>query len=679
MLAPDWRGRHGVHMLLPALPRLRLAACLLAAVVTTHAAERVARGNLRLENIPDIPASLAERTQQYQNTRSAGLLDWDPAGGGMLIATRFGNTVQVHRVEQPAGMRRQLTFFNEPVGNASFSPDPAHRGFAFLRDNGGGEFFQLFWFDFASGRATMLSDGKSRNGGPSWSTKGDRFLYTSTRRNGRDNDLYVVNMADPTKSELLLELQGSWGAGDWSPDDRKVLIGQFFSANDSRLHLYDFAARQLTQLNAQPAHADPISYGGGIFAPDGRGFYFASDEGSEFQRLRYWDLATSTQEVLTPDIDWDVSGMRLSPDGRTLAFTVNENGVARLYLLDTASRTRSGVDLPMGGIGALRFTPDGSRLGFNVSSPQTPGDVYVLTLADRSLERWTYSEVGGLDTSKFVTPELISYRTFDESAPGQPREIPAILYRPQHLPADAKVPVLVSIHGGPEGQSTVGFSSFVQFVVNELGMAVVLPNVRGSEGYGKTYLKLDNVFQREDSVKDIGALLDWVGAQPGLDKDRVAVYGGSYGGYMVLAAMTHYNDRLAAGIDIVGISNFSTFLKNTQDYRRDLRRVEYGDERDPEVAAFFDRISPLNHMHKVNKPMLIAQGYNDPRVPVTEAEQVLGALKENGAQPWYFLAMDEGHGFAKKANADHFQNSVMLFLEQNVIRKDAAPQDAAQK
>lgn len=653
------------------LLRLRLAACALAVALTlpAHSAERVARGNLRLENIPDIPAALAERTQQYQSTRSAGLLDWDPAGGGMLIATRFGNTVQVHRVEQPAGMRRQLTFFNEPVGNASFSPDPAHRGFVFLRDVGGGEFYQLHWFDFATGRATLLSDGKSRNGGPSWSTKGDRFLHTSTRRNGRDGDLYLVRMADPTHAELLLEVKGSWAAGDWSPDDSKVLVGQFISANDSRLHLYDFTTGQLTQLNPQPAHAEPISYGGGVFAPDGRGFYFTSDEGSEFQRLRFWDLATGTQQVLTPDIDWDVAALRLSPDGRTLAFTINENGVMRLHLMDTATRTRTPVALPMGGIGALRFTPDSARLGFTLTSPQTPGDVYVLTLADRSLERWTYSEVGGLDTTKFVTPELITYRTFDEAAPGKPREIPAILYRPRHLPAGAKAPVLVSIHGGPEGQSTVTFSSFVQFLVNELGMAVILPNVRGSEGYGKTYLKLDNVFLREDSVKDIGALLDWVETQPSLDKDRVAVHGGSYGGYMVLAAMTHYNDRLAAGIDIVGISNFTTFLKNTQDYRRDLRRVEYGDERDPEVAAFFDRISPLNHMHKVNKPMLIAQGYNDPRVPVTEAEQVLDALKQNGAQPWYFLAMDEGHGFAKKANADHFQNAVMLFLERNVIRK----------
>ena len=669
-------------LLTPALLRRHLAAGLLASAaaliaVPASATERVTRGNLRLENIPEIPAALAERTQQYQNTRSAGILDWDPAGGGMLIATRFGNTVQVHRVEQPAGMRRQLTFFNEPVNNASFSPDPRYRGFVFLRDVGGGEFFQLYWFDFASGRATLLSDGKSRNGGPSWSTRGDRFLYTSTRRNGRDNDLYLVHMADPTKSELLLEREGQWSAGDWSPDDKKVLIRQFISANDSRLHLYDFATGQLTPLNPQPAHAEPISYGGGIFAPDGRGLYFASDEGSEFQRLRYWDLASGQQEVLTPDIEWDVAAMRLSPDGRTLAFTVNENGVSRLYLMDTATRTRTPVELPMGGIGGLRFTPDSARLGLTVNSPQTPGDVYVLTLADRSLERWTYSEVGGLDTSKFVTPELITYRTFDEVAPGQPREIPAIVYRPQHLPAGAKAPVFISIHGGPEGQSVVTFSSLVQFLVNEMGMTVILPNVRGSTGYGKTYLKLDNVFLREDSVKDIGALLDWVATQPALDKDRVAVYGGSYGGYMVLAAMTHYHERLAAGIDVVGISNFSTFLKNTQDYRRDLRRVEYGDERDPEVAAFFDRISPLNHIHKVGKPMLIAQGYNDPRVPVTEAEQVVDALKQNGAQPWYFLAMDEGHGFAKKANADHFQNAMMLFLEKNVIRKNEPAKDAA--
>lgn len=651
-------------------PKLRSCLLFLAlAAVTTFATERVTRGNLRLENIPDIPAALAERTQQYQNTRTGLLCDFDPVGEGMLIATRFANTLQIHRVDQPGGMRRQLTFFNEPVNNASFSPDPSHRGFVFSRDAGGGEFFQLYWFDLATGKSTLLSDGKSRNGGASWSTKGDRFIYTSTRRNGRDNDLYLVDMADPTKSELLLELQGTWGPGDWAPDDSKLLIGQFISANDSRVYLYDFATKELTQLNPQPKHAETIAYSGGRFSKDGKGIYFASDEGSEFQRLRYYYLATGRQTVLTPDIDWDVSALTLSDDGRTLAFTTNENGVSKLHLLDTATRTRTPIDLPMGGIGRLRFAPDNRRLGFTINSPQSPGDTYVLGLADRKLERWTFSEVGGLDTSKFVTPELITYRTFDESAPGTPREIPAIVYRPANAPADAMLPVFISIHGGPEGQSTVTFSSVIQFLVNELGMAVVLPNVRGSEGYGKTFLKFDNVFQREDSVKDLGALLDWIEGQPGLDKDRVAVYGGSYGGYMVLAAMTHYNDRLAAGIDVVGISNFTTFLTNTQDYRRDLRRAEYGDERDPEVAAFFDRISPLNHMHKVNKPMLIAQGYNDPRVPVTEAKQVVDALKKNGAQPWYFLAMDEGHGFAKKNNADHFQNSMMLFLERNVIKK----------
>lgn len=656
--------------MLPSItPRVRLVVGLLAAALTSHAAERVARGNLRLENIPDIPPALAERSQQYQNTRTGLLCDFDPAGGGILIATRFGNTLQIHQVDRPGGMRRQLTFFNEPVNNASFSPDPKHRGFVFTRDAGGGEFFQLYWFDLATSKATLLSDGKSRNGGAVWSTQGDRFVYTSTRRNGRDTDLYVVSMADPTKSELLLEVKGTWGASDWSPDDSKLLVGEFLSANDSRLHLFDLATRQLTPLNPQPKHADTIAYGGGRFTKDGRGIFFASDEGSEFQRLRYYDLATAKQEVLTADIDWDVGGMTLSDDGRTLAFTTNENGAAKLYLLDTATRTRTPVELPLGGIARMRFAPDNQRLGLTLNTPQSPGDTYVLSLADKKIERWTFSEVGGLDPSKFVSPELITYPTFDEAAPGRKRHIPALVYRPKHLPAGAKPPVLISIHGGPEGQSTVGFSSFVQFLVNEMGMAVVLPNVRGSEGYGKTYLKLDNVFQREDSVKDIGALLDWIGAQPQLDGDRVAVYGGSYGGYMVLAAMTHYNDRLAAGIDVVGISNFSTFLKNTQDYRRDLRRVEYGDERDSEVAAFFDRISPLNHIHKVNKPMLIAQGYNDPRVPVSEAEQVVDALKKNGAQPWYFLAMDEGHGFAKKNNADHFQNAMMLFLEQHVIKK----------
>jgi dipeptidyl aminopeptidase/acylaminoacyl peptidase len=289
--------------------------------------------------------------------------------------------------------------------------------------------------------------------------------------------------------------------------------------------------------------------------------------------------------------------------------------------------------------------------------------VYVVHLTQGRLERWTQSEVGGLEAGNFRIPTLVRYETFDE-VDGKPRTIPAFYYKPE---GKGPFPVVVNIHGGPESQALPTFNPAVQFMVNELGIAVLVPNVRGSSGYGKDYLLLDNGFKREDSVKDIGALLDWIARQPELDASRVGVSGGSYGGYMVLASMVNYNERIRAGIDVVGISDFGTFLRNTESYRRDLRRVEYGDERIPEMKAFHDRIAPLNNAHRITRPLFVAQGYNDPRVPWTEAEQIVKAVRGNGGDVWYLLYKDEGHGFRKKANADYFGAASMLFWQRHLL------------
>lgn len=643
-------------------------AGLLLVAGSSFASERITQGNLVMENIPEIPSALAERMHQYQNTRAAGLASWDPSGEGMLIGTRFGNTAQVHHVAAPGTARRQLTFYDEPVRGASFPPDPAHRGFVFSRDVGGGEFHQLYWFDLNSGRAELMTDGSSRNGGVVWSQRGDRFVYSSTRRNGRDHDLYLVELGAATPHRMVHSAEGYWGALDWSPDDRQLIIYNYVSATDSTLHILDLTTGERQGINPKPRGAPTIAYGSAQWARDGRGIYFSSDEDSEFSQLRYWNLARGSQTVLTGGIPWDVEGIDLSKDGELLAFTVNEGGRSTLHLLETATGVSRAVEgLPLGVIGGLQFSPDDRRLGFTLNGPQTPGDVYALRMEDGKVEQWTHSEVGGLDVSRFVRPRLISYETFDEVQPGVRRRIPAILYQPNERPSESRHPVVINVHGGPESQSSTVFSPLTQYMVNELGMAVIFPNVRGSTGYGKSYVQLDNGLQREDSVRDIGALLDWIKAQPELDPDRVAIIGGSYGGYMVLASMVHFNDRLAAGVDVVGIGNFVTFLRNTQDYRRDLRRAEYGDERDPKMRAFLERISPLNHIDRVAKPLMVVQGYNDPRVPVSEAEQIVAALKQNEAEPWYLLAMDEGHGFSRKANADFQQQVMMRFLEQHLL------------
>jgi dipeptidyl aminopeptidase/acylaminoacyl peptidase len=372
---------------------------------------------------------------------------------------------------------------------------------------------------------------------------------------------------------------------------------------------------------------------------------------------------------VTADIPWNVEDGALSDDRRRAAFTVNEGGRSALYLLDPQTRKYARVNsIPVGLVGELEFSPDGNKLALTINTAKSPSDTYVLyldgdALSYGKLERWTFSEVGGLDTTTFREPELIQYPTFDD-VDGKPRQIPAWLYKPA---GSGPFPVVISIHGGPEGQARPAFSSTYQLWLEKLGVAILVPNVRGSSGYGRTYVRLDNGFQREDSVKDIGALLDWIEAHPDLDQDRVAVFGGSYGGYMVLASAVHFSDRLRAAVDIVGISSFVTFLENTQDYRRDLRRVEYGDERDPEMRAHLEKISPVNSVEKINIPLFVVQGENDPRVPVTESIQMVAALREQGETVWYMNALNEGHGYRKKENRDIYQQATVLFLKTHLL------------
>ncbi|RMF59049.1 MAG: S9 family peptidase [Calditrichaeota bacterium] len=628
--------------------------------------QRVEKGNLVLENIPEIPQQIVERTRQYQNIRSASLQDWLGNSDAILISTRFGQTNQIHLVKKPGGERQQVTFFDEPVAGANMNP--ARPGFIFRKDVGGSEFYQLFYFDLETGRTTLLTDGKSRNGGGVWSHKGDRFAFTSTRRNGRDYDIYIAPFAHPEQARSVSQKPGFWYIADWSPDDTQLLVGNYVSINESYLYTLEVASGALTQVNPS---AEKIGYGGASWSKDGRGIYYTSDEKSEFKLLRYYDLASGKSRVLTGDIPWDVSSFDLSANGRLLAFVTNEDGISKLHVRDLArNRDVSLPAIPLGQIYGLAFSPDSEKLGMVLNTPKTPGDVYVLNVGQRKLVRWTFSEVGGLVTDDFVMPQLIHYPTFD-AVNGEPRLIPAFYYKPKHRDG-RPVPVLVSIHGGPEGQYRPFFNSAIQYYVNELGIAVLAPNVRGSAGYGKSYLKLDNGYNREGSVKDIGALLDWIAQQPELDANRVAVMGGSYGGYMALATMTHFNDRLRAGIDIVGISNFVTFLENTKAYRRDLRRVEYGDERDPKMRAFLNKISPNNNADKITKPMFIAQGLNDPRVPATESEQMVAVIRKNGGQVWYMLAKDEGHGFRKKRNRDFYQNAVVLFLQTFLLGEETS-------
>lgn len=618
--------------------------------------ERVEQGNLVYENIPPIPASLEQRLQQYQNTRSARVSNWTP-DGSLLINTRFGETSQLHEVNEPLGMRRQLTFFDEPVYDANHAPaDSPHDGFLFMRDEGGDENYQIFFFERPGGDVRLLTDGETRNENPIWNNAGDAFAFRSNRRNGTDWDIWLRN-PEEDEPEMVYEGEGYWLPAAFSPDDSRLAIMKYVSVTNTTLAVLDLETGKTEEIRVaeEPAYYAPVD-----FTADGSGLYLISDAGSEFNILRRYDFDSGEFTELTGDTGWNVEAADLSSDRERMAYVVNEGGLSTLHIRQTDGwQAEPAPNLPSGMINSIEFSPGGDRLAFTLARPTSPSDVYVYDLESLELTRWTESEVGGLNRDGFIAPELISFQSFDGL------DVPAFVYRPE---SEGPHPVVIQIHGGPESQYRPYYSSTIQYLLREMGVAVIAPNVRGSSGYGKTYVEMDNQRKREDSVRDIGALLDWIAEQPGLDQDRVVVYGGSYGGYMVLASMVHFDDRLRGGIDVVGISNFVTFLENTEDYRKDVRRPEYGDERDPEIREFLESISPLNHVDKINKPLFVIQGENDPRVPVTESEQMVREIREHGGEVWYLLARDEGHGFRKKSNRD-FQTAVMMLFLQDLFFK----------
>jgi len=640
-----------------------------AVALTDVTSTETNNGNLVMQDIPGIPAAIVASLNRYQNVRSAGFLDWTEDGKGIFVSTRFGDVKQVHRVGHPGGARRQVTFFDEPVGGLQRQPGGSKM--IFTMDAGGSEFSQIFLLDPAGNDdAIMLTDGKSRNGAVVWDRTGDSIAYQSTRRNGASNDVWLMDVSNSETARLALASPDGtyWAASDFSPDNRKLLIINYVGNADSRIHLLDIETGDLRLLAGdadKPSSNFPFA-----FDHEGKGFWFITDVKGDFKQMAWQSLEEGSEPViLTADIPWNVEGGTISNDRKRGVFSVNVDGMSQVYLLDMLSREFAPVSvIPTGLAGGMEFSPDDSRLGLTLNTSKTPSDSFVLELGEGALEygdleRWTFSEVGGLDTEGFIEPELVHYPTFD-SASGGPGNIPAWVYKPA---GKGPHPVIIAIHGGPEGQSRPSFSSTYQMWINKLGAAVIRPNVRGSAGYGKHYMSLDNGFKREDSVRDIGALLDWVATQPDLDKNRVAVYGGSYGGYMVLASAVHYSDRLKAAVDVVGISNFVTFLENTQDYRRDLRRAEYGDEREPAMRKHLQSISPLTHVDKIKVPMLVVQGENDPRVPVTEAVQVVEALRAQGQPVWYMNALNEGHGYRKKENRDVYQQAAIMFLQEYLV------------
>ncbi len=654
--------------------------------------------SLTVDGIPPISQALVSKVEAYTKFKPAVITAWHPSKPGALIRTRLNNTLQLHWVEAPGATPVPLTDFADTIASATYQPKKGEY-ILFTRASGGDEVFRIYRLDLANKQITPISPENERASAPSWNRKGDRIVFTTVtidrfnRGEGAARmavtKLYIADPMKPADTRLMATLDGGrWSGFRFSPDEKTLAYVEEISANQSYLWTMDVASGKATRIPTT-IKADDVSvaYGEPRFARDGRGLYVTSDRDSEFRRLVYLDIASGKETVLTAHLNFDVDDFAISNAAKRIAFTTNEDGasILRFLDLDTKKELPRPALLP-GEISSLRWAnanedddvetfadkasndkltekPTKSAvLGFNLTSAKSPGEVYSYDATTTKLTRWTNASVTGLNPFDFVEPKLVKWKSFDALT------ISGFLYQPDAKKFAGKRPVIISIHGGPEAQARPGFINRTNFMVNELGVAVIFPNVRGSSGFGKTFLAADNGFKREDSVKDIGALFDWIATQPDLDANKVMVMGGSYGGYMALAVATRYADKIASGISAVGISNFITFLANTESYRRDLRRVEYGDEREPEMHKFLTKISPLNNAEKMKKPMLIVQGKNDPRVPYTESIQIVEQLKKQKTPVWFLMADDEGHGFAKKSNQDFLFYAQIRFMEETLLR-----------
>jgi dipeptidyl aminopeptidase/acylaminoacyl peptidase len=635
-------------------------------------AQDVLRPNphLKVEGVPPIPAAMAGEVALYTEFRPRFLASWHPVARELVVATRATNTAQLFAVRSPLGTLAQLTDYAEPVRYGTWWPAKPDV-LVFARDAGGNEQRQIYRLDPGAKDPMLLTDPARVNQPVGMTRARDRLLVSVTdvdKSTGpRENptlDLMLVDPLAPAKSVKITTLPGTgWGDFSFSFDDRRLAMAEFKSITETYVWVMDVATGERRRV-LPPAGAEPgrtIASSEVHFARDGKGLFLTTDRDGEFQRASYVDLQSGQVESFGPS-NWDVDQLALSPDGRTIAMVSNEAGagVLRLYDADTR-RELPKPAVPIGTVSAAAWHHDSGALAFVLNGAQSPGDVYVLDRASNAVVRWTESKVEGLDAGAFRSQQPIRWTSFDG------REITGFITRPPAKFAGRR-PVIIQIHGGPEAQARPGFLGRWNYYINELGIALVEPNVRGSSGYGKTFVSLDNGVKREDSVRDIGALFDWIATQPDLDPKRVVVAGGSYGGYMSLAVATTYPERIAGTIDVVGIANFVTFLERTESYRRDLRRVEYGDERDPKMREFLTRISPVSNAAKIARPLFVAHGRNDPRVPYTEAEQIVETVRRNGTPVWYLLADNEGHGFAKKDNVDFYFYATIRFLQETVLK-----------
>jgi dipeptidyl aminopeptidase/acylaminoacyl peptidase len=639
---------------------------------------------MRVEGVPTLSQAVLGPIQRYSQVVGHGVVDWHPQRREMLVAHRLpgSSTTQIFRLRSPLGALEPLTDSPDPVSNARWEPTLG-RSIVFTRGTGGDEVFQLFRLDPETRVTTQITPSGQRHAFGAWVPaapgQASRVLYTSvpidrTAQGGSrasiNTTLSIVDPADPAGARVVTELPGGgWFGVEVSPDGRQAAITHYVSATRSEVWLIDLANGQRRQLLPAAGENVTASHFAGGWSADGQALFVVSDRASEFRELMRLDMATPAPaglKRLTAQIPWDVEDGNLAPASGLLALTANVDGRDELRLFDAITGAEralpAGTRLPVGSVGSLRTHPASGELAMVISGAKAPAQVVTLNPKTGAVETWTQPVTpAGLDLAELPDPEIVRWQSFDG------RTISGILYLP---PArfTGRRPVYMLVHGGPEAQSKLGWKGRLNYLTQEMGIAVFEPNVRGSSGYGKTFLNLDNGRLREDSVKDMGTAIDWMATHPRLDAKRVVVGGGSYGGYMALAASVRLADRIAGAAATVGISNFVTFLERTESYRRDLRRVEYGDERDPAMRAFLESISPLNLADQIRKPLLVVQGKNDPRVPWTESEQIVRKLQARNSPVWYLLADNEGHGFARRENADFHFATLVRFLQDTVLK-----------
>lgn len=632
---------------------------LMATVVSAQTQSISPSKNIESIGVPPIPESLVREVQPYSNIYGLPLAGWDSSKREILLKG-LSSVTWVSRVGSPGATAQPSSIYIQSSGIYDLYFQPQGKYLAYTRDTGGNETFQLYVYDIGRGRSTMLSDAKSRNTEPVWSNAGDKIVYSSTPVGESGVNLHLIDPFEPQSDRLIAKSSGSYfKAYDWSPDDKQIVFSDFTSNTTSTLWLIDVASGKTTVLS--PKTERPELYDYPQFSKDGKGIYVVTDHDSDTRRLAYIELATNKSTYIASDPKWDVDEFQIAPDGKILAFVTNEDGISRLHAFDlVTNKERPMPELPVGIISDPKWNKNSTDLAFNFKSPRTPNDVYSVNTETGKVELWAKSITNGVDTEKFLMPALIHWTSFDK------RTISGFLYRP---PAQfkGKRPVIIDIHGGPEEQYRPGFGNEDNYFLSELGVAKIFPNVRGSSGYGKTFLTLDNGMHRDDAVKDIGALLDWIKNQPDLDADRVLVQGASYGGYVALSTAYAYADRIKGTISESGITNLASFVEHTEGWRRDIQRAEFGDERDPKMKEFLERIAPLNNVQKIKKPLLIIHGQNDPRVPIGDVTKLVAATKDR-LPVWYILGKDEGHGFAQSSNRDYRTYAMILFVKEFLLK-----------